>query len=201
MSEQLLEKVLKKNKLKYKLNPGDGAFYGPKIDFHVKDSLGRTWQCATIQLDLLMPERFDVSYTDKDNQKKRPIILHRTIFGALERFLGILLEHLNGNLPAWLNPVQVKILPMTDKQLKSAEKVKKELLDAGFRVELDDNDETMSKKVRDAQIEKVNYMITIGEKEEKAGTYAVRSRDGKVKFGVNPEKFVQDLKKDISHRI
>jgi len=200
MSEQLLEKVLKKNKLKYKLNPGDGAFYGPKIDFHVKDSLGRTWQCATIQLDLLMPERFDVSYTDKDNNKKRPIILHRTILGSLERFLGILLEHLNGNLPAWLNPVQVKILPMTENQVKYAEKVKKYLIDKEFRVELDNNDETMSKKVRDAQLEKVNYMITIGEKEEKAGTYAVRSRDGKVKFGVKPDDFVKELQKEISER-
>jgi len=200
VAEKLLESVLKKHKLKYKVNKGDGAFYGPKIDFHVKDSLGRTWQCATIQLDLLMPDRFDITYTDKDNKKKRPIILHRTVLGSLERFLGILLEHLNGNLPTWLNPVQVKVLPMTNKQVKAAEKVKKELLGAGFRVELDNKDETMSKKVRDAQLEKVNYMITIGEKEQKAGTYAVRTRDGKVKFGVKPEAFIKAIQKEISER-
>ena len=199
-AEKALESVLKKNKYKYKINKGDGAFYGPKIDFHLKDSLERTWQCGTIQVDFSMPERFQLEYTDKDNEKKRPIMVHRAIYGSLERFIGILLEHLNGNLPLWLNPFQIKVLPMTDKQLKSAEKVTKELRESGFRVKLDDRSESMSKKVRDAQIEKVNYMITIGEKEEKAGTYAVRNRDGKVKFGVKPADFIKEINKEIKER-
>ena len=147
-----------------------------------------------------MPERFQLEYTDKDNKKKRPIMVHRAIYGSLERFIGILLEHLKGNLPVWLNPVQVKILPMTDRNLKTAKKIKKGLEDVGLRVELDDRVESMSKKVRDAQLEKVNYMITIGDKEEKAGTYAVRSRDGKVKFNVKPAAFIKDIKKEISER-
>ena len=199
-AEKALEDVLKKNKYKYKINKGDGAFYGPKIDFHLTDSLGRKWQCGTIQLDFSMPERFQLEYTDKDNKKKRPIMVHRAIYGSLERFIGILLEHLKGNLPVWLNPVQVKILPMTDRNLKTAKKIKKGLEDVGLRVELDDRVESMSKKVRDAQLEKVNYMITIGDKEEKAGTYAVRSRDGKVKFNVKPAAFIKDIKKEISER-
>jgi threonyl-tRNA synthetase len=199
-AEKALEDVLKKNKYNYKVNKGDGAFYGPKIDFHLTDSLGRKWQCGTIQLDFSMPERFQLEYVDKDDKKKRPIMLHRAIYGSLERFIGILLEHLKGNLPSWLNPVQVKILPMSDKNLKSSEKVRKELEEAGFRVKLDDRVESMSKKVRDAQLEKVNYMITIGDKEEKANTYAVRNRAGKVKFGVKPTDFIKDLQKEISER-
>jgi threonyl-tRNA synthetase len=199
-AEKALESVLKKNKYNYKINKGDGAFYGPKIDFHLTDSLGRKWQCGTIQLDFSMPERFQLEYTDKDNKKKRPIMLHRAIYGSLERFIGILLEHLKGHLPSWLNPVQVKILPMADKNLKSSEKVRKELEEAGFRVKLDDRVESMSKKVRDAQLEKVNYMITIGDKEEKAKTYAVRNRAGKVKFGVKPADFIKDLQKEIFDR-
>ena len=199
-AEKALEDVLKKNKYNYKVNKGDGAFYGPKIDFHLTDSLGRKWQCGTIQLDFSMPERFQLEYVDKDDKKKRPIMLHRAIYGSLERFIGILLEHLKGNLPSWLNPVQVKILPMADKNLKSSEKVRKELEEAGFRVKLDDRVESMSKKVRDAQLEKVNYMITIGDKEEKANTYAVRNRAGKVKFGVKPTDFIKDLQKEISER-
>jgi len=199
-AEKALENVLKKNKYKYKLNKGDGAFYGPKIDFHLTDSLGRKWQCGTIQLDFSMPERFDIVYTDKDNKKKRPVMLHRAIYGSLERFIGILIEHLNGNFPAWLSPVQVKILPMADKNVKASEKVKEKLKEEGIRVEVDDRVESMSKKVRDAQVEKVNYMITIGEKEEKTGTIAVRTRDGKVDFGVVLDDFISDLKKEIKER-
>ncbi len=199
-AEKALENVLKKNKYKYKINKGDGAFYGPKIDFHLKDSLDRTWQCGTIQVDFSMPERFEIDYIDKDNKKKRPIMVHRAIYGSLERFIGILLEHLKGNLPAWLNPVQVKILPMTDKNLKYSEKIKKELENSGFRVKLDDRVESMSKKVRDAQLEKVNYMITIGDKEEEKNSLAIRNRAGKVEFGVKLDDFVKDLQKEIFER-
>lgn len=199
-AEKALKGVLNKNKIKYKLNPGEGAFYGPKIDFYLQDSLGRNWQCGTIQLDFSMPERFQLEYTDKDNKKKRPIMIHRAIYGSLERFIGILLEHLNGNLPAWLSPVQVKLLPMTDRNVKYARKVGEELRKQGFRVELDDRGETMSKKVRDAQLEKSSYMLTVGDKEEKNKTLAVRNRDGKVKFGVKLDSFVKALKKEIEQR-
>ncbi len=196
-AEKILESVLKKNKMKFKINKGDGAFYGPKIDFHIKDSLNRTWQCATIQLDFAMPERFELEYTNKNDKKQRPVMLHRVIFGSLERFIGILLEHLNGKLPLWLSPVQVKILTMNDKNIKFAEKVHQELLNNNIRVELDDRTESIGKKVRDAQLEKVNYMVTIGDKEQQKKTLAVRDRDGKVKFDVKLDSFIKDLLKEI----
>jgi threonyl-tRNA synthetase len=199
-AESILKNVLKKAKKKYKLNEGDGAFYGPKIDFHLEDSLGRTWQTATIQLDFAMPERFDLTYKDEKDEDKRPIMLHRTVLGGIERFYAILLEHLNGNFPLWLSPNQVKVLPLTDKNNKYAEKVFKELEDAGIRAEIDLRSETMGKKVRDAQIQKFNYMITIGDKEQKAKKIAVRSREGKVKFGVNLNNFIEDIKTEIEQR-
>lgn len=199
-AEKILESVLKKLKTNYKLNPGDGAFYGPKIDFHIKDSLGRLWQCGTIQLDFAMPERFDLTYIDENNKEQRPVMLHRAVFGSLERFMGILTEHLNGNFPLWINPNQIKVMTLTDKNKKYAEKVFKELQDSGFRVEIDDRNETMNKKVRDAQLEKFNYMLTLGDKEEAKKTIAVRTRDGKVKFGVKLDSFIQDLRKEIQER-
>ena len=198
-AEKILEAVLKKLKMNYKLNPGDGAFYGPKIDFHLKDSLGRMWQCGTIQLDFAMPERFDLTYNDEENKEKRPVMLHRAVFGSLERFIGILTEHLNGHFPLWLNPNQIKVMTLTDKNKKYAEKVFNELKQH-FRVELDERSETMDRKVRDAQLEKFNYMITIGDKEEEKKTLAVRSRDGKVKFGVKLEDFIEELKEMIKER-
>jgi len=200
-AESVLEKVLKKKKLKYKINKGDGAFYGPKIDFHIKDSLGRTWQCGTLQLDFAMPERFDLTYIDKDNKKKRPVMLHRTLLGSLERFIGVLLEHTNGRLPLWLSPSQVRILTLSDKNNKYSEKIKKALEKENLRVELDDRTESMNKKVREAQLEKFNYMIVLGDKEEKAKTIAVRTRDGKTKFNVKLPSFIKNLKKEIDERI
>ena len=146
-----------------------------------------------------MSERFDLVYTDKDNKEKRPIMLHRVVYGALERFIGVLTEHLNGNFPLWLNPNQIKVMTLTDKNKKYAEKVFNELK-KHFRVELDDRSETMDRKVRDAQLQKFNYMITIGDKEEKAKTIAVRSRDGKVKFGIKLEEFIEELKEEIKER-
>ena len=199
-AEKILEATLKKLKMNYKLNPGDGAFYGPKIDFHLKDSLGRMWQCGTIQLDFAMPERFDLYYTDEDNKEKRPVMLHRAIFGSIERFLGILTEHLNGNFPLWLNPNQVKVMSLTDRNAKFAEKIAKQFQEEGIRVELDVRTETMDKKVRDAQMNKFNYMITIGDKEEANKTLAVRSRGGKVKFGVKVEDFLVQIKEEIKER-
>ncbi len=198
-AEAVLESVLKKQKIKFKLNPGDGAFYGPKIDFHLTDSLGRTWQCGTIQLDFAMPERFELEYVDKDGKMKRPIMLHRTVLGSLERFIGVLLEHLNGRLPTWLSPVQVKILSFTDKNISAAEKLFEELKEAGIRCGVDLNSAPVQGKVRDAEMQKIPYIIMIGDKEEQAKTLAVR-KDGKVKFGVKKEEFIKSLKKEIAER-
>lgn len=200
-AENALKKVLDKTKSKYKINKGDGAFYGPKIDFHLTDSLKRTWQCGTIQVDFSMPERFELEYADKSNKKKRPIMLHRAIYGSVERFVGILLEHTNGNLPLWLSPRQVRVLSMTDKNNNYAKKIFDKLKDKGFRVELDISVESMGKKVRNAQLQKVNYMITIGNKEEGSKNIAVRDRSGKVEFGVDFEEFMKKLKKDIEERL
>ena len=196
-AEKALEKALNALKLQFQLNPGDGAFYGPKIDFHIKDSLGRRWQCGTIQVDFSMPEKFDLEYDGKDGQKHRPVMVHRAILGSLERFLGILVEHYAGKFPLWLSPVQVKIITVNDGCLPFAEKVLNELKSDGLRVELDSRQESISKKVRDAQNQKINYMITIGEKESKSKKLAVRTREGKVKFGVAISKFIKDLSKEI----
>jgi threonyl-tRNA synthetase len=201
-AENALEQVLKKKKMKFKVNEGDGAFYGPKIDFHVKDSLNREWQCATLQLDFAMPERFQLEYTGKDNQKKRPIMLHRTILGSLERFIGILLEHTNGNLPIWLSPTQVRVINFTDRNTKAAEKVVKEIKSQipNLRIDSDFQNTTVSDKVRTAELQKIPYIIVIGDKEEENKTLAVRSRGEKPKFGVKLEKFLEDLREKINKR-
>ncbi|MBT6995444.1 threonine--tRNA ligase [Candidatus Woesearchaeota archaeon] len=196
-AENSLKNALENLKLDYQLNPGDGAFYGPKIDFHIKDSLGRSWQCGTIQVDFSMPEKFDLEYDGKDNQKHRPVMVHRAILGSLERFMGIMIEHYAGKFPLWLAPVQVKIMNVNDDVLKYCNKIKEELEKNNIRVELDERNESISKKVRDAQNQKINYMITIGEKEVKAKKLAIRTRDGKVSFGVAPTKFIKDLIKEI----
>ena len=199
-AEKILEDVLKKSKIKYKLNPGDGAFYGPKIDFHIKDSQGRNWQCATLQLDFSMPERFELEYMDKDNKLKRPVMLHRTIYGALERFIGILLEHLNGALPVWLSPIQARVLSFTDRNEKAAEKTFRHLKEAGVRVDLDVSSSTVNEKVRNAELMKIPYIIVVGDKEEQNGTIAVRSRGKKPQFGIKPEKFIEELVHEIKTR-
>jgi threonyl-tRNA synthetase len=201
-AEKILESVLKKKKMKYKLNPGDGAFYGPKIDFHIKDSLGREWQCATIQLDFAMPERFELEYNDKDNQAKRPVIVHRTVLGSLERFTGILLEHLSGNLPTWLSPIQVRVISFTDRNQKTAEKAAEKLKEAGIRVDEDFDSTTVNEKVRNSEMQKIPYLITIGDKEEEKGTIAVKNRGEKEKpkFNVKLESFIKEIKQEIEER-
>ncbi|MBT6735404.1 threonine--tRNA ligase [Candidatus Woesearchaeota archaeon] len=199
-AENSLKNALESLKLDYQLNPGDGAFYGPKIDFHIKDSLGRSWQCGTIQVDFSMPEKFDLEYDGSDNRKHRPVMVHRAILGSLERFLGIMIEHYAGKFPLWLSPVQVKIMNVNDDVLKYANKIKEELEENDIRVELDDRNESISKKVRDAQNQKINYMVTIGEKEVKAKKLAIRTRDGKVSFGISTTKFIKDLKKEIEDK-
>jgi len=199
MAESILEKVLNKLKVTYKINKGDGAFYGPKIDFHIKDSLQRTWQCSTIQLDFAMPERFELEYIDSDGKMKRPIMLHRVIYGSLERFIGVMIESLNGRLPTWLAPVQVKVLSFTDKNIKAAEKLLAELKEAGIRCELDINSAPVQGKIRDAEMQKIPYIIMIGDKEEQAKTIAVR-RNEKVKFGIKKEDFLKDILAEIKER-
>ena len=162
----------------YAINEGDGAFYGPKLDFHVKDSLGRTWQCGTIQLDFQLPMRFDLDYIGEDGQKHRPIMLHRVVFGSIDRFMGILIEHYAGKFPAWLSPVQVKILPVSDRHVEYAKEIEKLLKANNIRVEVDLHDEKLGYKIREARMDRVPYMIILGDKEMENHSIAVRDRDG-----------------------
>ncbi|MBW1842044.1 MAG: threonine--tRNA ligase [Deltaproteobacteria bacterium] len=174
----------------YQINEGDGAFYGPKIDVHIKDALGRTWQCGTIQLDMSLPERFDLSYIGRDNERHRPIMIHRTIYGSIERFFGILIEHFAGKFPLWLAPVQARLLPINDDLVEYANQVKGVLFEAGLRVEVDDRTESLNRKIREAQLDKIPLILTIGEKEKAAGTLAVRTLDGHVRYGVPQDQFL-----------
>lgn len=199
-AENGLKKALEELKIDYKLNPGDGAFYGPKIDFHIKDALGRTWQCGTIQLDMTMPEKFDISYVDEENKEKRAVIIHRTVYGSLERFLGVLVEHYGGVFPLWLSPSQVRILTVSDKFIVFAKKINSKLLEAGIRSEIDQSSNTLEYKVRNSELEKIPYTITIGEKEEKNNTLAVRPRGDKVKFGVKLDEFSKQLLEQIKQK-
>ena len=162
----------------YSINEGDGAFYGPKLDFHLVDAIGRTWQCGTIQLDMQMPERFELEYTGEDGQKHRPVMIHRVVFGSIERFIGILIEHFAGAFPLWLAPVQVKIIPISDKFHEQAKALESQLAAAGLKVEGDYRSEKMGYKIREAQMEKIPYMLVLGEKEVESGTVSVRSRKG-----------------------
>ncbi|MBW4080730.1 threonine--tRNA ligase [Paenibacillus sp. S150] len=175
-AEASLQKVLEKRGVSYRVNAGDGAFYGPKIDFHIQDALKRSWQCGTIQLDFQMPEKFDLTYVGEDGQKHRPVVIHRAIYGSVDRFMGILTEHFSGAFPLWLAPVQVKLLPVSEHYADYAFQVKKELQDAGIRVELDLRNEKLGYKIREAQLEKVPYMLVLGEQEKGSATVAVRKR-------------------------
>ena len=176
-----LKNALEVQGLEYSINEGDGAFYGPKIDFHLKDSIGRTWQCGTIQLDFQMPEKFDLVYIGADGEKHRPVMLHRVIFGSIERFIGILIEHYAGAFPTWLAPVQVKVLSIAEPHIEYAKKLEEEFKKNGIRVEIDDRPEKIGYKIREAQLQKVPYMVVVGDKEVEAGTVGVRSRkDGDI---------------------
>ncbi len=196
-AENALENALKKKGVKYKVNPGEGSFYGPKIDFHIKDSLGRTWQCATIQVDFMMPERFDVNYIGEDNKPHRPVIIHRVIYGAIERFIGILTEHYNGAFPVWLAPVQIRVISFTDRNEKKSKEIMHILQNEGLRVDSDLRPATVDYKVREAEMQRVPYIIVIGDKEEKNNTVAVRKRGSKPEFGVKLEDFLKKIKEEI----
>lgn len=176
MATNALREALESKGLPYKVNEGDGAFYGPKIDFHLKDSIGRTWQCGTIQLDFTMPEKFDLVYVGEDGQKHQPVMIHRVVFGSIERFIGILTEHFAGAFPAWLAPVQARVIPITDRHGEYARKIQKSLDDKGIRVELDTRNEKINYKIREAQAQKIPYMLVVGDKEAQQGTVAVRHR-------------------------
>lgn len=201
-AEKALADALDDLKLKYKINPGDGAFYGPKIDFHLKDALGRTWQCGTLQLDFQMPIKFDLKYMGADGtQGHQPIMLHRTIYGSIERFTGVLLEHTAGKLPLWLSPVQVKILSIADRFNDYAYSAARQMKEKGIRAVVDDGAESINKKVRTAQLEQANYIIVIGEREVKDKTVTVRTRDdNKVLGAKKTEEFVEKIAKEIADR-
>jgi threonyl-tRNA synthetase len=198
IAEKILADALAAKKIKYKLNPGEGAFYGPKVDYHIKDALGRKWQCGTIQLDFSMPEKFNLTYEGEDGRKHRPVMLHRAIYGSLERFMGILIEHFAGWFPLWINPLQVRVIAVNDSFNDYAKSILKELKKNGIRADFDDRAESTGKKVRDSQIAKVPIVLNVGEKEVKNKTVAIRTnKDGKLKFGVK----LSDLIKKISDNV
>lgn len=199
-AENALRKALEHENMEYVINEGDGAFYGPKIDFHIKDSLGRDWQCGTIQLDFQMPERFDLNYIGQDGEKHRPVMLHRVVFGSIERFIGVLIEHYAGAFPTWLAPVQAKILTISDKQKEYADELVKQFMKEGIRVELDDREEKIGYKIREAQLQKIPYMLIIGEKEVEANAVGVRARkEGDI--GQMPVKeFISKIKEEIEEK-
>lgn len=200
MATETLEKALNEIGMKFAVNPGDGAFYGPKIDFHLEDSIGRTWQCGTIQLDFQLPERFNLTYVGEDGEKHRPVMIHRTAFGSIERFIAILTEHFAGAFPVWLSPIQVKVLPITDRQHQYAKFLADDLKQAGIRVELDDRSEKIGYKIREAQMEKVPYMLVVGDKEQEQGAVALRVR-GKGDQGIaNYLGFKRQLTEEIKER-
>ena len=187
--------------LPYVVNEGDGAFYGPKIDFHLEDPIGRTWQCGTIQLDFQLPLRFELEYTGADGEKHRPIMIHRVAFGSIERFIGILIEHFAGAFPTWLAPVQVKVLPISDKYMDYAENVLAQLKDAGIRAELDSRAEKIGYKIREAQMQKVPYMLVVGAKEEESGLVSVRSRFEGDEGQKSTAEFIAALKEEIAQKV
>lgn len=195
-----LKEALEAKGLPYKINEGDGAFYGPKIDFHLEDCIGRTWQCGTIQLDFQMPQRFDLTYVGADGEKHRPIMIHRVLYGSIERFIGILIEHYAGKFPTWLAPVQVKILPITDKHMAYAEKLRDNMKEKGIRVELDSRNEKIGYKIREAQLQRVPYMLVLGDKEIEADSVAVRSRDQGEMGVMALAQFIENIIKEIENK-
>ena len=201
MATNGLRNALDEMGLKYIVNEGDGAFYGPKIDFHLRDSIGRTWQCGTIQLDFQLPQRFEAEYVAEDGTKKRPIMIHRVCFGSIERFIGILIEHFAGAFPTWLSPVQVKVLPISDKYMDYAGKVLDDLKENGIRAEIDTRAEKIGYKIREARLQKIPYMLVVGAKEEEEGKVSVRSRFLGDEGAKDLSVFVSDIKEEIRTRV
>jgi threonyl-tRNA synthetase len=209
LAESTLQRVLEGEGIDYVLNPGDGAFYGPKIDFHIRDVMGRTWQCGTIQVDFAMPERLDISYTGADNEEHRPVMVHRALLGSIERFMGILLEHYGGNLPTWLAPEQVLVLPIADRHGEYAQEVLRTLRAAGaadaasapvtVHADVDDRSESIGRRIRDAQLQKVPYILVVGDREVEQGAVGVRER-GEDKGARPLGEFVDHLVAEVRER-
>lgn len=197
MATEALRGALDDLGLNYVVNEGDGAFYGPKIDFHLEDSIGRTWQCGTIQLDFQLPLRFNLEYTGADGEKHRPIMIHRVAFGSIERFIGILIEHFAGAFPTWLAPEQVRVLPISEKYMDYAKKVEKQLQDSKIRAEIDNRSEKIGYKIREARLAKVPYMLVVGAKEEEEGLVSVRSRFAGDEGQKTLDAFIQDITEEI----
>lgn len=200
LAEKNLKEALEEKNLPYTINEGDGAFYGPKIDFHLEDAIGRTWQCGTIQLDFQLPENFDLTYVDENGERQRPVMLHRALLGSVERFMGILIEHFAGKFPLWLSPVQVEVIPVSDKFKDYAQNLADKLHAEGLRVHLDGRTEKVGYKIREAQVKKINYMLVIGEKEETSGKLSVRKRSGEEVQDVDVDEFIASLKEEIKNK-
>ena len=200
LATDALREAIEQAGIPYKVNEGDGAFYGPKLDFHIQDSLGRTWQCGTIQMDMQLPERFDVTYVGEDGEKHRAVMIHRAGYGSLERFIGILTEHFAGKFPVWMAPVQAKVIPVSNNQMAYAKEIADKLSVADIRVELDENNDTLGYKIRKAQMEKVPYMIIIGDKEVGAGSISVRTRKGADEGSVDLESFINRVHDEVKNR-
>jgi threonyl-tRNA synthetase len=196
-AEAKLVSTLDQLGLSYELNPGDGAFYGPKVDMHMTDSLGRSWQLGTVQLDYSMPDRFGLTYTGADNQEHRPVMIHRALFGSYERFIGIMLEHYAGELPLWLAPVQAIVLPVSDRFSEYGASVRDMLRDGGLRVELDDRSESIGRKIRDAELRKIHYMLVVGEREEGDGSVSVREHRGGDLGDMSAESFIERVEGEL----
>lgn len=199
-SEDTLKRVLDSRGMPYSINPGDGAFYGPKIDFHLEDCLGRTWQCGTIQLDFQMPERFEMEYIGADGQKHRPVMIHRVVYGSIERFIGILTEHFAGAFPLWLAPVQAIVMPITDRVADYAKEIQDKLKSAGFRVETDTRSEKIGYKIREAQLQKIPYMLVLGDKEAENGQVTVRTRAGGDVGAMTLDEFIEKITEERDSR-
>ncbi len=199
-NQNILKEAITEMGKDFEVNEGDGAFYGPKLDFHLADSLGRTWQCGTVQLDSQLPERFELEFTGEDGQKHRPVMLHRVVLGSIERFIGVITEHFAGAFPAWLAPVQVKILPVTDRALDYAKELSDALDGQGFRVEMDDRNEKIGKKIREATLEKVPYMIVVGDRDMENKTISVRTRAGEDLGAMSLEDFTAKLKEVVDSK-
>lgn len=200
LATDALRKALEHRGLEYVINEGDGAFYGPKIDFHLKDSIGRTWQCGTIQLDMLLPEKFDLNYVGEDGEKHRPIMVHRVVYGSIERFIGILIENYAGAFPVWLAPVQIKILPVTDAHLAYAKELAEKFFKLNFRAEVDERSEKIGKKIRDSQVRKIPYTIVVGDKEAETGVLPIRKYSAKDSVDMSVDDFVAYVQGKISSR-
>lgn len=195
-----LKNALDKTGRKYKINEGDGAFYGPKIDFHIRDAINRTWQCGTVQLDMALPERFELEYNADDGSKKRPVMIHRAIFGSIERFFGILIEHFVGKFPLWISPLQIRLMTVADRHIPYAKELASKFQKAGFHCDIDYTNESVSKKVRNAQLTQINYILTIGDKEMENKSINLRTRDNVVHGEVNIDEFIQTITKERNER-